>query len=91
MIKPKDTIITPPEDETVIKHTPGKLMMGVKERDAFEEQNRIRTDPRSIIKKVENEINLFDSTGRIIERPGVNLRTNEGIGAWYEAIDALRN
>jgi len=66
-------------------------MMGVKERDAFEEQNRIRTNPRSIIKKIENEINLFDSTGRIIERPGIRLMTSEGIGAWYEAKDALKD
>jgi len=67
----------------------GKRMMGAKERDAFNEQNQIRTNPKSIISKVKAEVNLFDSSGSVIQRPGIHLRTREGIGAWYEAIDEL--
>merc|ERR1712137_136432 len=49
------------------------------------------TNPKSIISKVKAEVDLFDSTGRVIQRPGIHLRTNEGIGAWYEAINELKN
>lgn len=66
-------------------------MMGVKERDAFNEQNKIRTNPKAVAGTVKAELKLFDSRGKTIRRPGMNLRTNEGIGAWHEAIDELEN
>jgi len=90
----KDTDITTPVKPTkpiITRPLAGKRMMGVKERAAFNEQNQIRTNPKSIIGKVKAEVDLFDSTGRIIKRPGIHLKTNEGIGAWYEAINELKN
>lgn len=78
-----------PTKPTITRPMAGKRMMGAKERDAFNEQNQIRTNPKSIISKVKAEVNLFDSSGSVIQRPGIHLRTREGIGAWYEAIDEL--
>merc|ERR1712137_1507610 len=64
-VKPRKPIITRP--------LAGKRMMGAKERAAFDEQNQIRTNPKSIISKVKAEVDLFDSTGRVIQRPGIHL------------------
>lgn len=51
----KETDVTIPVKPTKPKITrpiAGKRMMGKKERDAFDEQNQIRTNPKSIISKV---------------------------------------
>jgi len=65
-------------------------MMGDFEKAAFIEHNRIRTNPEEIVPIVKEQISRFDSTGRLMTlEDNVRLRTNEGVGAWTEAVQVL--
>lgn len=61
-------------------------LAGQIERDAFSAQNRMRTDPRSFIEIVSEQILQFDPNGKILNNM---LMTNEGIGAWAEAKNSF--
>jgi len=76
------------DDDTTTKH----LMMGKEERAAFDEHNRIRTNPKDIIPLVEDQIRRFDETGKFMTiGKNLRLKTNEGISAWDEAVEVLKD
>jgi len=55
----------------------------------FNEHNRIRADPQSYVEILENQIKFFK--GDILYRPGeVPIQTNEGVKAYEQAIEFLK-
>ena len=60
------------------------------EKEVFKAQNRLRTNPRSYIKQVRNELSYFD--GKSLNIPGYKseIITSEGDSPWYEAIGELK-
>ena len=58
------------------------------DRQIFEVQNKIRTDPRSCIPHLQEMLNRFE--GDLLKQPGkTTLRTKEGKSAVNEAIEYL--
>jgi hypothetical protein len=58
-------------------------MAGTDELLAFNEQNRIRTNPRAVQQVVKEQISWFGNSRTMMRQPnGVNMRTNAGIGEW---------
>lgn len=58
------------------------------DRQIFDLVNKVRTDPKSLIKSLEEQINRFD--GFLMKQPGkTTLRTKEGVAAVKAAIEFL--
>lgn len=58
------------------------------DRQIFELVNKVRTDPKSLIKSLEEQVNRFD--GFLMKQPGkTTLRTKEGVAAVKAAIEFL--
>ncbi|CAI2376701.1 unnamed protein product [Moneuplotes crassus] len=58
-------------------------------KDFIQAHNKLRTDPQSFIPILEDYISRFEGT--LLKRPGrANLRTNEGIPAFEEALEYLK-
>lgn len=58
-------------------------------KDVFNLQNSIRKDPKSFISKLEQNLRCFK--GNVLHLPGyIPLSTEEGAGAYYEAIAFLQ-
>ena len=63
--------------------------VGQVDKDIFNEHNRVRKDPKSIIGDLETMLSQFD--GFLLKRDGqVTLRTKEGAEAVKEAIEFLK-
>jgi hypothetical protein len=60
-------------------------MAGTDELLAFNEQNRIRTNPRAVQKVVKEQIKWFGSSRTMLRHSGYIWESNAGIGEWYEA------
>jgi hypothetical protein len=59
------------------------------EKDAFNVQNEVRTNPGKYIEYLEKRIRQFQ--GKVLRVPGkIGMRTNEGPAALMEAIKFLR-
>ena len=72
----------------------GSLLMqlpSVIDNDVFKWQNQLRTNPKSFIPILTEEMNQIDAGG-VIRAPGkIGMRTKEGKKAWQEAINFLNN
>jgi len=66
-------------------------MAGPQEFAAFKEQNVIRSNPKSIARKVAAQEAKFDPSGRWYLMPDgfTRMMSNEGVGAWTEAVSVL--
>lgn len=58
------------------------------DRQIFDLVNKVRSDPKSLVKSLEEQINRFD--GFLMKQPGkTTLRTKEGVAAVKAAIEFL--
>jgi len=95
-VKEEPVVITPdvhPKHKEPIRTQADRSKMrmaGDVEFDAFVTQNEIRTNPGAYIDDVEQQIRKFRNDREMVQDNGVILMTNEGIGAWKEAVEELR-
>ena len=58
------------------------------DREVWALQNQIRMNPKMLIPQLQATIPKFK--GNLLERPGINLMTNEGAAAYHETIEFLK-
>lgn len=65
--------------------------MGDMERKVFERENEMRQDPLKLVPLIEEQLDSFDGEGLTYQsKDGEEIWTQEGIGAWEEALEVIK-
>lgn len=60
-------------------------------KEVFDAHNKVRSDPKSFVKILEDIMQYFEKDGKLLKVPGVTpVMHHEGLSAYKEAVKFLK-